>query len=105
MKTKLWLSIVIGLFLTGCTMPETRIQSSDSRPKLAVQGAPESSVLFVDGLEIGPANEYNGKPGILTIEPGTHEIMVRSSEGATLHQQTIFVESEIKTIVLTGLDN
>ena len=105
MKNKFWLLVVIGLFMTACAMPETKIQSADSRPKLMIQGAPLSSILYLDGLKVGPAHDYNGKPGILIIEPGTHEVTFKSTDGQTLHHQRFFVESEIKTIILPGLNH
>lgn len=102
MISKLWPALMLFLLLMGCAMPETRIQSADSRPRLAIQGAPENSILYVDDLMVGPANDYNGNPNILIILPGTHKISIKTSTGESIHNQTIFVESELKTIILSG---
>jgi hypothetical protein len=103
MTSKILSTAMLLLLLMGCgSMPETRIQSTDSRPRLAIQGAPQNSILYVDGIIIGQANDYNGDPNILIILPGTHKISIKNSVGQSIHDQTIFVESELKTIILSG---
>jgi len=56
----------------GCSMPATSVRTVDDRPTLIFKGAPDGAVLFVDGLNLGPANQYNGAPKALIVEPGTH---------------------------------
>ena len=34
------------------------------------------------------------------IEPGTHDVEIRDSSGAVLFSQRVFVESELKTVVV-----
>jgi hypothetical protein len=94
--------LCIGTILTlivGCSMPATTVKSLDSRPSISITGAPQGAVLFVDGVSMGIANQYDGQPKILTIEPGTHKIEVRNNSDV-IYQQTIFVESELKNIVI-----
>jgi hypothetical protein len=79
-------------------MPSTTVRSTDSRPSLAFEGAPRGSHLFVDGNRIGNAGEYDGQPAVLVVEPGTHVVDVRDTSGKVLFRQTVFVESETKTI-------
>jgi len=55
-------------------------------------------LLFVDGNRIGDAGTYDGQPAVLLIEPGTHVVDVRDTSGKVLFRQTVFVESETKTI-------
>jgi uncharacterized lipoprotein YajG len=86
------------LTLAACAMPQTVVRTPDGRPSLAVEGAPEGAVLFVDGESVGAASAYNGRPNVLLVEPGSHEIDVRDGVGNVLHRQKVFVESELKTI-------
>ena len=80
-------------------MPNTVVRTVDDRPTLAIKGAPEGAVLFVDGLMVGPAANYNGDPNILTVEPGTH--LVRIAIGSNvLYEQKVFVESSLKVITV-----
>ncbi len=104
MTSKLWTTALLFFLLMGCScsMPDTRVQTADSRPRLAIQGAPENSLLYVDEVMVGHANDYNGNPSILIILPGTHKISIKTPGGESIHDQTIFVESELKTIILSG---
>lgn len=91
----LWL-----LLLLACAPPATTVRTSESRPALAIEGAPAGSKLFIDGNAAGDANAYNGQPGILRVEPGTHEVEIREASGRVLFRQKVFVESETRTIVV-----
>lgn len=96
---KIFLSTIFVFLMLGCgSMPETLVKTPDSRPQLAIKGAPQKSILYVDGLRIGDATIYNGEPKTLIIEPGSHLITIKSSEGVLIFSQKIFVESELKTI-------
>jgi hypothetical protein len=92
------LSLPVLLALVGCAMPSTTVRTTDTRPSLAVVGAPSGAVLVVDEKAIGPANEYDGNPTVLRVEPGTHEVEVRDRRGQPVFHQRVFVESELKTI-------
>ena len=103
MKKSLCLILVIFLIAAGCiSMPETRVEITDSRPQIIIKGAPQNSVLLVDGLRMGRATDYNGDPNVLRIEPGTHVISIVSETGSVLHKQRVFLESEMKTITVSG---
>ncbi|UCD85615.1 MAG: hypothetical protein JSU92_05335 [Deltaproteobacteria bacterium] len=97
---KLLLLLVLLTIIVSCTMPATTVKTVDTRPSIAVEGAPEGAELYVDGLRIGMANSYNGHPNILKIEPGIHLIVIRDVSGEVIHKQEIFVESELKTIIV-----
>jgi hypothetical protein len=93
------LVVLMVTLLCGCAMPVTSVKSIDDRPALAFKGAPEGAILFVDGLNMGPANEYNGEPKILTVEPGTHTLRI-TANGSVIYEQRVFVESALKTITV-----
>ncbi len=93
------LKICIAVMLTaGCAMPVTSVRSVDSRPSISVKNPGDVAELFVDGIRIGLAREFQ-EPNRLNLEPGTHRITI-VEKGATVLQQTIFIESEHKTIVV-----
>jgi hypothetical protein len=96
---KLLLITIFCSFLLSCALPQTTVKTVQSRPSIAIKGAPYGAILYVDGKRIGKTSNYNGDPGALTILPGTHEISIQNN-GKLIHQQTIFVESELKTIVV-----
>lgn len=91
--------ILLVFILTGCSLPSTTVRSVDSRPGIAVTGAPDEAELLVDGLTVGKASAFDGSPKVLTVEPGTHRITVRQGD-TVLYDQQVFVDSETKTIRL-----
>lgn len=92
------LALALALAAAGCVGPTTTVRSVDTRPAIAVAGAPHGAVLYVDGVAVGSASSYDGNPNVLRVEPGTHEIDVRDGAGQSIFRQRVFVESELKTI-------
>src|SRR5512139_4302901 len=92
--------LVLFLLLSAaaCAMPSTVVQTPETRPSLAIEGAPAGAILFLDGVQVGEANRYDGQPDVLRVEPGTHTVTIRGADGSDLLEQKIFVESELKTI-------
>lgn len=90
---------MIYFMIMGCSMPSTTIRSVDSRPSIAIKGASPTAELLVDGLNMGKAETFNGDPQTLVIEPGTHRVSIIEN-GTALYDQNIFVESELKTIIV-----
>jgi hypothetical protein len=91
-------TLTVILLLSACAMPSQAARTRDTRPALAVSGAPAGSQLVVDGLEVGSAAMYDGRPNVLRLEPGTHDVAVRGATGGVILQQKVFLESELKTI-------
>jgi hypothetical protein len=83
--------------IAACAGPTTVVRTVDTRPALALSGAPGGTVLYVDGIAIGDPADYDGRPNILRVEPGTHDVELR--DGArVVFSQRVFVESELKTV-------
>jgi hypothetical protein len=81
----------------ACAGPSTVVKTVDSRPAIAVVGAPSGSALFLDGLPMGDPSAFDGDPGVLRVEPGTHLLEVKV-DGKTIFTQKVFVEGELKTV-------
>lgn len=93
------LVLVMLAFICSCAMPVTNVRTTDNRPAIAINGASEEAVLFVDGLAMGKARKYDGQPNVLRVEPGTHRVKVAEPKGS-LYDGDVFVESELKTITV-----
>jgi hypothetical protein len=91
-------AILAGLLLAGCGTPTTLVRTPDTRPALAVSGAPEGARLLVDANDVGPAAAYDGRPGVLRLEPGVHVVAVRDGTGRVVFTEKVFLESELKTL-------
>ncbi len=92
------LTLAAALALAACAGPTTVVRSVDTRPALAISGAPSGTVLYVDGAAIGDPADYDGRPNILRVEPGTHQVEIRTRGNAVIFTQRVFVESELKTV-------
>jgi hypothetical protein len=92
------LALALALAAAGCVGPTTTVRTVDTRPAIAIAGAPSGSVLYVDGAAVGDPASYDGQPNVLRVEPGTHEIEIRDRSGRSLFKQRVFVESELKTV-------
>jgi hypothetical protein len=88
------------LALAACTGPTTVLRTVDTRPAIAVTGAPSGALLFLDGVAVGSAADYDGRPNVLRVEPGAHALEIRDRSGRVLFADRVFVESELKTVVV-----
>jgi hypothetical protein len=91
-------ALAAALALAACTGPSTVVRTVDTRPAIALAGAPAGTVLYVDGNPVGDPTAFDGQPNVLRLEPGTHELEIRDRAGAVVFSQRVFVESELKTI-------
>jgi hypothetical protein len=89
--------VVCMLLLSGCPMPITTVRSVDTRPSISVSGVNERADLFVDGIRMGKAIDFE-EPNQVKLEAGTHRVSIVES-GKITFEQTIFIESEHKTII------
>ena len=85
--------------LAGCAMPVTQVRSVDSRPSISFENPPSGADVYLDGVRVGLAEEYNGSPNQLNIEPGTHNLVVKQGDKVLLEQR-FFADSEHKTFKL-----
>jgi hypothetical protein len=52
------------------------------------------------GAPAGDPRDYDGNPNILRVEAGTHDVELRDGAGSVVFRQRVFVESELKTVVV-----
>lgn len=81
--------------------PKTATVQPDERPTLAIIGAPQGSILYVDGREMGPAPVFDGVERTLSIENGAHLVEIRAG-GRSIHSQRIFVEGATRKVIEVG---
>lgn len=96
---RLSLALAAALAL-ACAGPTTTVKTVDTRPAIAVVGAPAGTVLYVDGRAVGDATAFDGRPGVLRVAAGTHTVELRDQAGAVVFTQRVFVEGELKTILV-----
>jgi hypothetical protein len=88
--------------LAACALPQTSVRTGLLPPTLIVTGAPSGSLLFVDGLEMGSAAQYDGNPKVLAVLEGTHQVEVRLGT-SVVHRERAFLSSgQSHTVTVTG---
>ena len=87
----IYLALAAAL-LTACALPETAMKTGSPRPTIYVNGAPDGTQLFVDGLPMGAAGEFNGVPKVLVVEEGTHAVELRRGT-SVVHAEKVFVSN------------
>ena len=94
------LIILSTVLLQGCHYPDAaKVEQKDTRPAIGISGAPKGAMLYVDGLEMGAANQFDGKENVLLIESGKHLIEVKAANGKVLLSETLFLSSSTTKIL------
>jgi hypothetical protein len=94
------LIILSAVLLQGCTYPDAaKIEQKDSRPSIGVSGAPEGAALYVDGLKMGMASQFDGEESVLLVESGKHLIEIKSASGEVLHSETLFLSGSTTKVL------
>jgi hypothetical protein len=86
------------LLFAGCAMPVTTVRSIDTRPSISLSSVNEQADLYVDGIKVGRTTDFE-EPNQLMLEAGTHRVSIVEA-GKTTFEQTIFIESEHKNIIV-----
>jgi hypothetical protein len=55
-------------------------------------GAPAGAVLYVDGLAMGAAQQFDGNPNVLAVLEGTHQVEIRQGTGV-VYREKVFVSA------------
>jgi hypothetical protein len=92
--------ILLSILIQGCRYPDpAAIEQTDSRPAIGISGAPLESALYVDGLRMGMATQYDGTEQVLLIESGKHLIEVKSADGTVIHSETVFLSNSATKVL------
>jgi hypothetical protein len=95
-------SLLLLILLSGCGWFHAR-KPPPQPPELTVTGAPAGSILFVDGIQAGPANESAIRPQQLKSTPGSHVLEVRNGETVAYRENFDLQWGERRVItVLSG---
>lgn len=93
---------VAGLvaILSACALPQTTVRTGSAQPSLLVKNAPSDSVIYVDGLAMGPAPRFDGNPTVLAVLEGAHQVEIRQGTAVIYHDKIFVSNGETHPIVL-----
>jgi hypothetical protein len=86
--------------LSACALPQTTVTSGSSQPSLVVTGAPSDAVLYVDGLAMGRASQFDGHPRVLAVLKGPHQVEVREGSTVLYHDKVFLSNGETRDVKL-----
>ncbi len=85
-------------FISACSYPVRQVTNADSAPSILVIGARSGDQLIVDAKVVGDASDYDGDPKVLRVPSGTHRVQIVDSKGKMIHDEKVFIESDVRTI-------
>jgi hypothetical protein len=89
--------------LSGCSWFHTKKPLPPEPTELVVTGAPSSSILFIDGVQIREVNEAGNRPQVLQVAPGTHTLEVKTGDKVAYRENLDIDVGEKRVItVLSG---
>lgn len=97
---KLFLSAALAFALGACALPQTTVHTGASQPGLTVEGAPADATLYVDGLSMGAARQFDGKPRVLAVLEGVHTVEIQQGSAVIFHDKALFSSGETHPIKL-----
>lgn len=95
-------SILLAVaLLSACALPQTTVKTGSAPPTLIVKGAPAGSILFVDGLAMGNAAQFDGNPKTLAVLEGTHQVEVHLGSTVVYREKAFSSGGESHTVIVT----
>lgn len=77
--------------------------ASGDPTQIIVTGAPTGSIVFVDGLQAGPAAAVDDRPQILGVATGSHQVEIHLGDAVVYREETYVRAGEHRMVrVLSG---
>jgi len=94
-------SVLFVFVFSGCAgSATTSTISGTNHGGIAVNGASKKMILYIDGVEAGFANAFDGKKRYLDVETGTHVVSVKNAAGVLVFKKTIYIDDVLVTITI-----
>jgi hypothetical protein len=91
-------------FLSACSWFGSRKHEAPDPTELIVTGAPEGSIVFIDGLPAGQASVVNDRPQVISVAVGVHKVEIHMGGKVVYREDTYVALSEHRVVtVLSGL--
>ena len=97
---KSFFAVGVCIMLSACALPQTTVTSGSTQPGLVVTGAPSDAVLYVDGLTMGRASQFDGHPRVLAVLQGPHQVEVREGSAVLYHDKIFLSNGETRSVKL-----
>jgi hypothetical protein len=95
-------ALVAVALLAACALPQTTVRTGSAPPTLIVKGAPAGSFLFVDGLQMGLAAQFDGNPKTLAVLEGTHLVELHLGTNVVYKEMAFVSSGESHTVTVAA---
>ena len=100
MKKSLLVFLILVFALIGCGTPREATIGVGNEGALKIVCDPSDAEVFVDGVSMGEANRYDGKPGYIKLSSGTHRVEIKK-EGYAPYFREVYSSKSLQTIEVT----
>lgn len=100
MKKIIFLFLISVWIMTGCGTPKEATIGVSNEGLLQILCSPGDAEVFVDGVSMGKANKFDGKPGYIKLDSGTHKIEIKK-EGFAPYTRDVFAGKSLQTVEIT----
>ena len=76
---KLILMLSIAFLFFGCAQPRTSVVTDGQEGAIQLKVIPGSAEVFLDGVSVGKARQFDGTSQLMKVSPGKHEIKLVAS--------------------------
>jgi hypothetical protein len=89
--------------LSACSWFGSRKQELPDPAEIIVTGAPESSLIFVDGVQTGQETAVGDHPKVLNVAAGAHKVEIHLGDKIVYREETYVGLGEHRVVtVLSG---
>jgi hypothetical protein len=94
--------LILSICLSGCAWFHSK-PVAPVPPRVVVTGVAAGSLLFVDGVQSGEAQEAGNRTRVLEVAPGTHMVEVKMGDRIVYRESTTVAPGQKSVItVLSG---
>ncbi len=99
-------AVLMLALISGCASPPPPAPvAKPHRTAVTIAGAPNGTILVVDGVSVGDARTYDGNPRMLGLESGTHRLEFHL-RGKRIYTEQLFLNDSGGSItVVVGRRN
>jgi hypothetical protein len=69
-------------------------------PEIILTGAPVGSIVFIDGVQIGPAAANNDRSRVLDVAAGAHKVEIRMGDRIVYREDTYVGLGERSVVIV-----
>ncbi|MFD2204169.1 hypothetical protein [Kiloniella antarctica] len=90
--------LLSAMFLLSACVPAETTRTLDERPSVGFANVPKDAEIFVDGLSMGLAGDFDGESRSLTLINGSHKIKLMQN-GQEILSQDVYLNGPSVTIL------